>query len=258
VTANKLYEIPTASSAYFMLRGAKAPMDNLKLRQAILTAVDRKAISEGLLSGTCASTIQAMPSNNPAYSPDLKDAYKFNVTKAKKLLADAGYPNGINLTMVLGQGTEPPFSIGNAVQAQLAKIGVNVSITTAAPAQGLVDFNAGKYDMYVQSATGQAASAIWYQRVMQPDGLYHLSSGSPAGDQFTAAVNATQDPNLKPAQNQSKWDTVNQMIMDNAWGAPICFTVNGYSFPKNIKNVENMGWTWGNIFDFRYLSASKG
>lgn len=255
VTANKLYKINTASSVYEMIRASRPPLDNLKVRQAIIMATDRNAIANGLLTGSCAVTNQGTPPGQVSHSDNLKDTTKFNVKKAKQLLSDAGYPNGLTISLVLPQAQEPPFSVGNAIQAQLAKAGITANVTQETPAQSLIDFNAGKFDAYIQMATGQPSPAIWFQRMIEPAGLFHMAPPGPEGDAFTAAVNATLDPNAKSPQ--AKWDTVNQMINDQAWGSPLCFQISGYSTPKNLQGVSNMSWTWGNLFDFRYLSMGK-
>jgi peptide/nickel transport system substrate-binding protein len=75
----------------------EGPMGDVRVRQALNYAVNKKAIAEALFLGQYAraSTQPAFPGIN-GYNPDLK-GYPFNPEKAKALLAEAGFPDGKGL-----------------------------------------------------------------------------------------------------------------------------------------------------------------
>jgi peptide/nickel transport system substrate-binding protein len=254
VSGHHLYKLPTGAINAFMMRvGRGGPLDNVAVRQAVATAIDRNAIANGLLSGLCVPTYQNYLPGDAAYSPNLKDAYKFNLAKAKKMLADAGYPNGIDISMVLGAGTEPVYSMGQAIQAQLARANIRVNVTVETPSQGFADFAAGKFDSYTQNNVGQSTQALYLGRYIQrPGQTYQLAAGPPA-DQLNQLVNKVNDPAIKPADLTTTWYDINKLIMDQAWIVPICSALQGYAVPNDTVGIPTMAWRWGNIFDLRYV-----
>ena len=108
----------------------KAPFDNKLVRQALNYAIDRKAITEGVLYGTGTADAQPLAPMQLGYNPDV-NPYAYDVQKAKALLAQAGFPNGFSTTLLVptsGSGMQSPIQMGTAIQAYLSQIGVKVNI----------------------------------------------------------------------------------------------------------------------------------
>jgi oligopeptide transport system substrate-binding protein len=74
----------------------RPPFDNLKLRQALSHAVDREPFCSKVMLGTRTPAFSMLPPDFPAHNPELKTIQDFNVEKARALLAEAGFPNGID------------------------------------------------------------------------------------------------------------------------------------------------------------------
>lgn len=108
----------------------KAPFDNKLVRQALNYAIDRKAITEGVLYGTGTPAVQPLAPMQLGYNPNVNQ-YAYNPQKAKELLAQAGLPNGFTTTLLVptsGSGMQSPVQMGTAIQAYLGQIGVKVNI----------------------------------------------------------------------------------------------------------------------------------
>jgi len=91
---------------------ANSPLANVKVRQALSMAIDRTEIVEGMFLGD--ATIQQwpfQPTAGGAYTPldqlpaNLKKLYEYHPQDAKTLIAEAGYPNGFDITIEMLQGT---------------------------------------------------------------------------------------------------------------------------------------------------------
>ena len=76
----------------------KNPLQDQRVRQALSVAINRKAVVDRVMQGTATEANQWMPRNTFGYNPDIKDI-AYNPEQAKKLLAEAGFPQGFQLTI---------------------------------------------------------------------------------------------------------------------------------------------------------------
>ena len=98
---------------------------HLKVRQAMMYAVDRQAMADALSYGSSRPTVQPFASTSTAYDPELEKIYTYDPAKAKKLLAEAGFKDGVDITMLLlNIGEYRP--IAEAYQAMLSEVGIKV------------------------------------------------------------------------------------------------------------------------------------
>ena len=98
---------------------------NLKVRQAFMHALDRQAVSDALGYGASKPTAQLFAQSSPMYDKALEEIYPFDQAKAKKLLTEAGYPNGVDITWVL-LNTPEYKQIAEAVQAMMGEVGIRI------------------------------------------------------------------------------------------------------------------------------------
>jgi peptide/nickel transport system substrate-binding protein len=110
---------------------AKVPWLDKRVREAMNLAVNRKALAEHLFLGEATlATVPIIPSwvkhlNNPAWKP-----YPYDPERAKKLLADAGYPNGFSVEWRAYPlpGVPELLSVSEALQIDLAKVGIKLDL----------------------------------------------------------------------------------------------------------------------------------
>jgi ABC-type transport system substrate-binding protein len=109
------------------------PFNNLKVRQAFSHVIDRNALVHSVLSGDGVPAYAMLPPGFPAWNENnLKGIQNFNPALGKKLLAEAGYPNGKgfpHLTMILRQPQPQIVDVAGALQAELKQyLNVDVSV----------------------------------------------------------------------------------------------------------------------------------
>jgi peptide/nickel transport system substrate-binding protein len=120
------------SRYYWLLPNNKnKPLDNPKVRQAIGLAIDRKAIVTGAFFGQATPILGGViPKWNWAYA----DIHFFkegaDVDGAKKLLAEAGYPNGFETSMTMASSFPAMMAMAPIIQANLAAVGIKATIGT--------------------------------------------------------------------------------------------------------------------------------
>jgi peptide/nickel transport system substrate-binding protein len=115
----------------------KNPFKDKRVRQAFYQAIDVNAINKTVMRGLSVPTAINLPNPDKAGIPKSMDKrYPYDVNAAKKLLADAGYPNGFELQMDCPNNRYiNDEKICVAVAGMLAKIGVNVKVNAIPRAQ---------------------------------------------------------------------------------------------------------------------------
>ncbi|HVR48374.1 MAG TPA: ABC transporter substrate-binding protein [Pseudorhodoferax sp.] len=106
----------------------KNPLQDLRVRQALSVAINRKAIVDRVLQGTVTEANQWMPKGSFGYNPEVKDI-AYNAEQAKKLLAEAGYPQGFSISIHVPGDRYPqaPESV-QAVAQFWSRIGVKTKV----------------------------------------------------------------------------------------------------------------------------------
>jgi peptide/nickel transport system substrate-binding protein len=117
-----------AQGSYDCTKPFPGPTANPKVRQAINYAVDVDAIIKNVLEGQAVRTPTVLTSKHFGYDPNQKPI-PFDPAKAKKLLAEAGYPNGIDLVLNSPNGRYPKDKeVAEAVAGQLTKAGIRTQL----------------------------------------------------------------------------------------------------------------------------------
>ncbi|PYB71895.1 ABC transporter substrate-binding protein [Rhizobium wuzhouense] len=118
-------------TGYLTLNTKIKPLDDVKVRQAINMAVNKERITR-ILNGRATPANQPLPPLMPGYDKAFT-GYAFDVEKAKALLAEAGYPDGFE-TVLYSTNTDPQPRIAQAIQQDLAAIGVKAEVRALAQA----------------------------------------------------------------------------------------------------------------------------
>lgn len=109
--------------------GKLAPaLKDVRVRQALNYAIDRKAITNSVYGSFGTPTAQYVPKGIGGYVADLDNAYPYDPAKAKQLLAAAGYPHGFSFTLVEQPGIDSGDLLAQAMVANWKAVGVNVTL----------------------------------------------------------------------------------------------------------------------------------
>ena len=213
----------TEGETILAINNARKPFDDIKVRRALSHAIDRQAIIDGAMFGYGTPIGSHFAPHNPAYV-DLTGTYPFDPAKAKKLLAEAGYPDGFKATIKL-----PPPSYarrgGEIIAAQLRKIGVDLKIIPVEWAQWLKEvFKATDYDLTIVSHTEPMDIGIYARDT------YYFNYKSAAFKKLMDELNMTTSEAgrmalLKKAQEMLAADAVNvflfQLAKTGVWNAKL-------------------------------------
>ncbi|MBY3183079.1 MULTISPECIES: ABC transporter substrate-binding protein [Rhizobium] len=118
-------------TGYITLNTKVKPFDNVKVRQALNMAINKERITR-ILNGRATPANQPLPPLMPGYDKSFT-GYAFDVAKAKALLAEAGYSDGFE-TVLYSTNTDPQPRIAQAIQQDLAAVGVKAEVRALAQA----------------------------------------------------------------------------------------------------------------------------
>ncbi|SDM66471.1 peptide/nickel transport system substrate-binding protein [Fictibacillus solisalsi] len=100
-----------------------------KVREAIDLAINEKAIVDSVLKGTGVPVRSRVPEGVIGSNPDLYDAYVYDVEKAKKLLAEAGFKDGLEITLTAPKGRYPlDGEVAQLIASMLGEAGIKVNL----------------------------------------------------------------------------------------------------------------------------------
>ncbi|MFN2364646.1 MAG: glutathione ABC transporter substrate-binding protein [Halarsenatibacteraceae bacterium] len=200
--------VPSLRTLYVGLHAQKEPFDDIRVRKAVNYAVNTESIVNNILDGA------GRPSDAPI-SPDIfgyseQEIYERDPERARELLAEAGYPDGLELEFYYPVGRYPMDNIiAQAVQSQLAEVGIEANMTTMEWATYLEVINAepdeSPHDMYLLgwgTVTGDAdygLYALLHSGEWAPDGSNRSFYGNPEVDELLEAARIETDTEERKA-----------------------------------------------------------
>jgi peptide/nickel transport system substrate-binding protein len=124
-----------------------SPFANAKVREAVRWSINQDEIISGLLQGDALKIQTVIPKGFLGYNADTP--YKFDPAKAKQLLAEAGFPNGLEFDFTVSTGvcTVPCTDIAAKLQADFAKAGLKANIKAIANPELLKAYRAQDLQM---------------------------------------------------------------------------------------------------------------
>ncbi len=125
----------TLRYVYLATNLAMTPLDDLRVRQAVMHAIDRQALLDGPYYGYGERTLQPWPESYFPHVAELDEMYPYDPDRARELLAEAGYPDGFAADIIVVPSPAAYQLLGEAVQAQLAQVGIDLNVQITEPAQ---------------------------------------------------------------------------------------------------------------------------
>ena len=235
---------------FISLNTKMAPFDNLKVRQAVALAVDRAAIRDVAYLGTGELGLAEVPTGSSWYDAAGLFSVEPDVAKAKELLADAGFPDGLTVEY-LGLPQYPELlKTGQVLRETLKEIGIDMTIKPVDVSVWFDAFISGNYQI----------TSAYQERTIDPDNFYALvlRTGAPVNTSgySNPDVDALIDKAAASAdtvERKALYQQIRAMVTSDA---PLVFahyeTLN-YLMNKNVTgsvitptlslHMENIGFT---------------
>lgn len=236
VTANdklKTMEVPGSSIVYIAPNQNREPWDNKLVRQAIHYASDKESMIQVVYEG------YALPGESPF--PNIMPFWKgnpveYNIEKAKELLAQAGYPNGIEREVEIGVSSDERNRMAQILQSDLAKIGINLKISLMEFGT-LMEWCDGNHDL-VMLGWGHATNQ---DRTMRTN--FHSDSIGATGNRQwvnSPEIDALIDAGVKEMvweEREKIYHELQDLLMEEVAWIPLFQQINTYGFNKGLEGV---------------------
>lgn len=189
-----LHREPEMLSQFYVFNTKQKPFDNASVRQAINYAIDREKLVDNVLQGQAigAAVHGITPNTFSGYDIKKIKGYSLDIEKAKKLLSDAGYPNGKGfpeVRILVNSGNSRNSSVAVELQKQLKEhLNINVNFESLPNIQKYELQMHGKSDIYRDA---------WVADFSSPESFLSLF----VGDDVPADSSAASFPNTSRYQN---------------------------------------------------------
>jgi oligopeptide transport system substrate-binding protein len=231
----------------------RVPFDNVKVRQAFATAIDRVSFIDKVHAGIGKPAYSWLPPGMAGHDADLGLEYKFDPAKAKRLLTEAGYADAAKLPPIKFTYINALFYPMDAqfIQCQLkANLGIEITLDPMEPKSATEAFKSGNY---------QVGLLDWFADYPDPDNWLPPNFKTGAGTNFTKYSNPQFDELCEKASHEldstkrlELWAKAHEIIVRDV---PIAFVFHGenmWLFKPNVKGLTTTGMDAATPGDFFY------
>jgi ABC-type transport system substrate-binding protein len=235
-----LVPFETGNIFYLGLNNTIPPFDNEKVRQAVAMAIDKQRIVDNFYPPGSSAAEQFVPDDfNPGFSTSGDGAkwYAYDPAAAKALLAEAGFPNGFEVTLsyrdVVRVYLPLVNQVGQDLQDQLKEVGITVNLNKMESGPFLESVAAGNEAMFMLGwGMDYPDSTNFYD--------FHFTGasknfGTPYDDLVTEIRAAAQLGD--PAERQKHYDQVNALVKQHVPMIPIAHGATANAVKASVGNV---------------------
>ena len=271
----QLHFTPAGGSRYVALNTSKPPFNNLDVRQAVATVLDRNAMRltrGGAIDGRIATHFLDPSFKNQGFvqagglgfNPFPSAGFRGNVAKAKALLRQAGFANGMykgpQVTMV-ADNSPPGSNTGQVVAADMAKIGFNVKTISVTHSTMYT-----KYCNVPKNEPNICPNVGWLPDFHEPQAVLDVTF---AGNRITPVNNSNwpllNDPTINKAIAHAKtivapqarwaaWGKIDRMVTQSAAAVPWVWENFPSVYSKRVTAAPEL-WNGGSP-DVTFMSVS--
>lgn len=235
-----LYPFDTGNIFYMGMNNTKPPFDNIKVRQAVAMAINKQQLVDNYYpAGSIVAEQFVPPSFNPGFSTSGDGAkwYAYDPEAAKALLAEAGFPDGFEATIAYRDVVRVYMpnvnQIVQEIQAQLAEIGIKVTIEKVESGPYLDSVAAGEQDLYLNG---------WGMDYPDATNFYdfHFASNQVRfGNEWPDLVKEIKTAAQlgDPAERQVHYDEANRLIKEYVPMIPLAHGTTANAMKADVGNV---------------------
>jgi len=201
----------------FLAMSPKAkPWDNRKLRQAVAHAIDRETLIRVILKGQAAALNGPISKGQIGFDPKLGPRMDYDPAKARQLVKEAGYPDGVKVELYTPVGRYiNDKQVMEAVVPMLKAVGIDATLRTPEWATLWANVRKGKVPFYYMGRGGMISAGPAVSQYFETGGSPRVGYSNPAFDALMKKARLTFDP----AANRKIMNQAFSILLDEAPGA---------------------------------------
>jgi len=231
---NNVQETTFVGSHWLNFNQSMKPLDNVKVRQAIGLATNIDALCKDYFKGHIQQARGILPPGIVGHDPK-RPVREYNVEKAKKLLAEAGFPNGIDLEVTVRE-TSSWVEIYQIFQEQYKLANIRLTIVKTDAAGWIEKRSTGHVQFYMMN---------WYADFLDPDNYFYTMYHSGSANFFSTGYKSEyfdaqlmKGRTLPPGEKQKFYSALETYLIDEIVAGWPLYTPVGYSLRSNrVKDV---------------------
>jgi peptide/nickel transport system substrate-binding protein len=245
----KVETYPSLLVTYLYLNNAKPPFDNVEARKAVIAAVDRAGIIDGIMLGQAEAMNAPIPNGMWGYDATIP-APEWNIEAAKAAFETLGLA-GQSLTFALSDRDPAWATIGLTVQANLAEAGVTVNLESSANASYRDRIDAGDFQIAIGNWSPDFADPYMFMNYWFDSGKHGLSGNrsfytNPKVDELVRAAavetdQAKREALYQEAQKLAVDDAAYVYLFQRSTQLAMRDSVAGYVFNPMLEQIYNLG-----------------
>jgi len=208
-------------------------LSNVLIRRAIAHALDMETFADIASLGLAAPNPSTIPSSNLNHTEAHKKPYEFDLEKAKRLLAEAGY-NGEEITIKTTRVEQAIFDIAMIAEAMLKKAGFNIKVEVLEMAGLLGSYFSGDFELIAFEYSPRLTAFMGYHSMIGDKKTTPSRWGDALANELLIKVSTVADPD----ERQAIFDQIHTHMMAevpniNLYNAPIVDVIS-----KRIEGYE--------------------
>jgi ABC-type transport system substrate-binding protein len=225
---------PTVYCLLVYFNYSRPPFNDVRIRKAINYAVNRDDFVKLTLGGVAETATMLLPKSHWAYDKTTAGMYPHDLDKAKKLLAEAGHKDGLDLTLV--SYTDQTYLRRQEVLIeQLSKAGIRLRFINGTITTGMF-FSEQKGDGLLAAWTGRPDPSLSYSLMFLKDAYYNPGRVE-VSSELTDAINASRvSENIE--ERAKVFAKVQQLTMEHALCVPLAFQPELDAFHTKVKGYR--------------------
>lgn len=206
---------------YFNL--GRAPLNNVKVRQALNLAVDRASFIKATMGGIGEIATQNLPSAHWAYDKSLVSLYPHDPVRARKLLAEAGFPDGLELTFG-GFSDQDNLRRREVITEQLGAAGIRCKFTAGTVSDIAGQFYGAekKFDVLLASWSGRPDPSMTFSSLYGKNAYYNAGRVE-VSEELTTLLQLSRAKEDQEFRKQVI-ARLQRLVMEHALSCPIAFS----------------------------------
>jgi peptide/nickel transport system substrate-binding protein len=217
----------------------KPPFDNEQLRQAIGYAIDKDRIIENFYPEGSIAADQFLPPGIPQYQ-DGAETFTYDPDRARELLAEAGYPNGVDLGVLSYRATvrgylpQPP-QVASDIRDQLAQVGITVALDEQEEGAFIDNANTGALSFYMLG---------WGADFPDATNFWDFHFGVGASPQFGTGFEDMHEvlteagSTVDEEQRGELYAQANELLFQHAQAIPIAYGGSAVAFNASVEDAH--------------------